>query len=115
MDGGWADLHPWRVDPTADAPLFRQVYLQVREAVLARTLAPGARLPSSRGLAARLGVSRTSVVSAYDQLIAEGWLTARGRGEWFRQVLADKSARTDPRGQPAFGDQLIVGRHHRGS
>ncbi len=40
---------------------------------------------------------------------------ARGRGEWFRQVLADKSARTDPRGQPAFGDQLIVGRHHRGS
>ena len=90
MDGGWADLHPWRVDPASDAPLFRQVYLQVREAVLARTLAPGARLPSSRGLAARLGVSRTSVVSAYDQLIAEGWLTARvGSGAFVSLDLPD--------------------------
>ena len=106
MDGGWADLHPWRVDPTADAPLFRQVYLQVREAVLARTLAPGARLPSSRGLAARLGVSRTSVVSAYDQLIAEGWLTARvGSGAFVSQDLPEPFA-ASPR--PA-GNSRAVG------
>ncbi len=77
MDGGWAELHPWRVDAKAGAPLFRQLYLQIREAILARALAPAARLPSSRDLAARLGVSRTSVVSAYDQLLAEGWLTTQ--------------------------------------
>lgn len=77
MDGGWAELHPWRVDPDSDQPLFRQIYGEVRGAILARALAPGARLPSTRALAARLGVSRTSAVMAYEQLLAEGWIETR--------------------------------------
>ncbi len=93
MDGGWAELHPWRVDPRADPPLFRQVYQQIRDAILSRALAPGARLPSSRDLATRLGVSRTSVVSAYDQLVAEGWLTARqGSGAYVSHDLPEPFA-----------------------
>ncbi len=77
MDGGWADLGLWRVDRPGGAPLFRQLYLQVRGAILDRTLGSGARLPASRELAARLGVSRTTVVQAYALLQAEGWLTSR--------------------------------------
>ena len=77
MDGGWADLHPWRVDRQSGDPLFRQVYLQIRQSVQARTLGPGARLPSTRDLARRLGISRTAALCAYEQLIAEGWLTSR--------------------------------------
>ncbi|MFI6497510.1 PLP-dependent aminotransferase family protein [Nonomuraea typhae] len=49
----------------------------LREAVRARRLAPGALLPSTRALAAQLGLSRGTVSAAYDQLIAEGHLTAR--------------------------------------
>ncbi len=49
----------------------------LREAVRTGRLAPGTRLPSSRSLAADLGVARNTVADAYAELIAEGWLTAQ--------------------------------------
>jgi GntR family transcriptional regulator/MocR family aminotransferase len=49
----------------------------LREALQTGRLAPGTRLPSSRALAADLGVARNTVAEAYAQLVAEGWLTAR--------------------------------------
>ncbi|MGW4779091.1 MocR-like pyridoxine biosynthesis transcription factor PdxR [Streptomyces filamentosus] len=49
----------------------------LREAVRGGRLAPGTRLPSSRQLAADLGVARNTVADAYAELVAEGWLTAR--------------------------------------
>lgn len=72
----WADIYPWSA-PEVGRPVIRQVYDQVRDAIHAGALRPGGRLPSSRDLAARLGVARASVVAAYDQLLAEGY--ARGR------------------------------------
>ena len=42
---GWADLYAWHVDRAIDTPLFRQVYVQIRSAILSRSLAPGTRLP----------------------------------------------------------------------
>ena len=49
----------------------------LRDAVRSDLLAPGTRLPSSRALAAELGLARNTVADAYGQLVAEGWLTAR--------------------------------------
>ncbi|AXK32918.1 PLP-dependent aminotransferase family protein [Streptomyces armeniacus] len=49
----------------------------LRDAVRNGRLAPGTRLPSSRSLAADLGVARNTVADAYAELVAEGWLTAR--------------------------------------
>jgi GntR family transcriptional regulator / MocR family aminotransferase len=49
----------------------------VREAIRSGRLVPGTRLPSSRSLATSLGISRGTVSSAYDQLVAEGFLAAR--------------------------------------
>jgi GntR family transcriptional regulator / MocR family aminotransferase len=49
----------------------------LREAVRSGRLAPGTRLPSSRALAADLGVARNTVADAYTELTAEGWLTAQ--------------------------------------
>jgi GntR family transcriptional regulator / MocR family aminotransferase len=61
----------------ARGPLHAQIEAQLRAAVRAGTLSPGERLPSSRALAAELGVSRGVVVEAYGQLAAEGYLAAR--------------------------------------
>ncbi|MEU4444670.1 PLP-dependent aminotransferase family protein [Actinosynnema sp. NPDC050801] len=55
----------------------RAVESELRRAVRDGRLAPGTRLPSSRDLAAQLGVARGTVTSAYAQLIGEGYLTAR--------------------------------------
>jgi GntR family transcriptional regulator / MocR family aminotransferase len=49
----------------------------LRDAVRTGRLGPGARLPSSRALAADLGIARNTVAEVYSQLVAEGWLTAR--------------------------------------
>ena len=49
----------------------------LRDAIRAGRLRPGTRLPSSRALAADLGVARNTVAEVYSQLVAEGWLTAQ--------------------------------------
>jgi len=59
-------------------PLFRQVYLGLRQAILSAAFPAGGRLPSTRDLAEQLGISRTVVVLAYDQLLAEGFVVGRG-------------------------------------
>jgi GntR family transcriptional regulator/MocR family aminotransferase len=60
-------------------PLYRRVYQELKSAIQAGRLRPGARLPSSRGLADDLGISRNTVLLAYEQLGAEGYVTTQGR------------------------------------
>ncbi|WP_037682008.1 PLP-dependent aminotransferase family protein [Streptomyces griseus] len=77
MSGAWAtfgiDLHLQPAGPG----LRRGLTDALREAVRTGRLAPGTRLPSSRSLAADLGIARNTVAEAYADLVAEGWLTAR--------------------------------------
>ncbi|MEV6178878.1 PLP-dependent aminotransferase family protein [Streptomyces sp. NPDC052016] len=77
MEKPWAtlgvDLH---LEPTGHG-LRRGLTDALREAVRSGRLAPGTRLPSSRTLAADLGIARNTVADAYADLVAEGWLTAR--------------------------------------
>jgi GntR family transcriptional regulator/MocR family aminotransferase len=64
-------------DRHAELPLTEQIAAQLRDVLTSGRLAAGERLPSSRALAAALGVSRTVVTAAYTQLFAEGWLEGR--------------------------------------
>ncbi|MFI8949326.1 PLP-dependent aminotransferase family protein [Streptomyces sp. NPDC053750] len=77
MGETWAtfgvDLHLDRSGPG----LRRGLTDALREAVRSGRLTPGTRLPSSRSLAADLGVARNTVAEAYADLVAEGWLAAR--------------------------------------
>jgi GntR family transcriptional regulator/MocR family aminotransferase len=68
-----ADLHLELAGPRLRTGLMEAL----RDAVRTGRLAPGSRLPSSRALAADLGVARNTVADAYSELIAEGWLTAK--------------------------------------
>ena len=72
----WSDVYPWE-RPRPGTPVVRHVYGQVRAAIHAGALGPGARLPASRALASRIGVARASVVAAYDLLLAEGYAVGR--------------------------------------
>ena len=79
-------------------PLFRQLYGGLRDAILSGAYAPGERLPSTRELAEQLGVSRTVVVTAYELLLAEGFVTGRGGSGTF--VSAELDRRADDRPIP---------------
>jgi GntR family transcriptional regulator/MocR family aminotransferase len=63
----------------ARGPLYRRIYLALKSSIHGGRLGPAARLPSTRALAADLGVSRNTVMLAYEQLAAEGYLVSRGR------------------------------------
>jgi GntR family transcriptional regulator / MocR family aminotransferase len=96
---GWADLYGWQLERANGTPLFRQIYLQVRSAVLSGALGPGTRLPSSRTMAVRLGTARASVVAAYEQLLTEGYAEARaGSGTFVASDLTSLVCATPKRG-----------------
>ncbi|MEU2711015.1 PLP-dependent aminotransferase family protein [Streptomyces sp. NPDC007205] len=90
MAESWAtlgvDLH---LEPTGAGGLRRGLTDALRDAVRTGRLAAGTRLPSSRSLAADLGIARNTVAEAYADLVAEGWLTARqGSGTRVAELAA---------------------------
>lgn len=69
------------VDASSPVPLYKQIYGRLRGAILAGRLEPGTRLPATRTLARELGVSRTTTLLAYQQLVLEGYLEGQvGQG-----------------------------------
>lgn len=96
------------LERSGEIPLFRQLYARLKDAILQGTLAPGARLPATRTLCVALGVSRQTVLAAYDQLTAEGYLRGGvGHGTFVDEALplARRPPRTDGllRALPARG------------
>ncbi|ATQ66497.1 MULTISPECIES: PLP-dependent aminotransferase family protein [Methylosinus] len=101
-------LRPWtfqlteRIDARRGAPLYLQIVHALIHEIERGRLVPGAPLPSSRELAASLGVNRKTIVLAYDDLVAQGWFsTDRTRGTFVSAQLPEtkpgKAARTDMR------------------
>src|SRR6185312_10910524 len=91
--GRYGEL-PIVVDRAAGGSLHRQVGAAIRESVRSGRLVPGTRLPPTRVMAADLGVSRGVVVEAYQQLIAEGYLTG-GAGAYTTVAGRRADARPD--------------------
>jgi GntR family transcriptional regulator/MocR family aminotransferase len=78
------------LDRSAATALYRQLYDQLREAILSGRLAPGTRLPSTRELADELDIARNTVMNAFDQLYAESYLERRvGDGTYVSRQLPD--------------------------
>ncbi len=82
---------PFTFDPTSSIPLYRQLYDELRSAILRGQLAAGTQLPSTRALAKHLGISRTTVVIAFDQLFGEGYVEGKkGSGTYVASVLPEE-------------------------
>ncbi|MET3133455.1 GntR family transcriptional regulator/MocR family aminotransferase [Oxalobacteraceae bacterium GrIS 1.11] len=69
------------LDRTAQAPLFRQLYGAIKDAILRGAISPGMQLPPTREFGRLLALSRQTVLNAYTQLEAEGYLSGSvGKG-----------------------------------
>lgn len=78
------------LDSSLPEPLFRQLYAELRQAILAGRLRSGDRMPASRALADELGISRNTVLAAFEQLVSEGYLVMRaGSGTFVADNLPD--------------------------
>ncbi|MEP6573174.1 MAG: PLP-dependent aminotransferase family protein [Gemmatimonadota bacterium] len=79
-----------QLDPASRQPLHQQVYHGIREAILSGKLAAGIRIPSSRRLAEYLAVSRSTVLVAFEQLVAEGYIQGTvGSGSYVARQVPD--------------------------
>ncbi|HWC66263.1 MAG TPA: PLP-dependent aminotransferase family protein, partial [Thermoanaerobaculia bacterium] len=102
----------------AGTPLRAQIYRELRGAILEGRLRPGERLPSTRMLSAEMSVSRNTTEGAYEQLVAEGYLSRRiGSGTFVASCLPARPlgaragrpgplAATSPRGLSERGRAL---------
>ncbi len=101
---------PVMVDRAGGEPLAVQISAQLQAAVTGGALHAGDRLPSSRDLAATLGVSRTVVTNAYARLFAEGWLEGRhGSGTYVADVHAGRAAGSPMGATPTPGHRQRSG------
>lgn len=85
----WPYLLP--LEQEREEPLYLQLYQALREAILNGLLNAGTQLPPTRVLATELAVSRTTVTTAFEQLLAEGYLEARvGSGTFVASTLPEE-------------------------
>jgi GntR family transcriptional regulator / MocR family aminotransferase len=77
--------------PPSGRSLYRWLYDELRAAILDGRLRPGSRLPATRDLASAYGLSRATMVTAFDQLKSEGYVEGRsGSGTYVSQVLPEQ-------------------------
>ena len=93
-------LRPWkimlaeRIDSQREAPLYMQIIHALIHEIQRGRLLPGEFLPSSRELASALSVNRKTIVLAFEDLIAQGWLTSAGtRGTMVAKSLPEVGVR----------------------
>ncbi|ALC11139.1 MocR-like pyridoxine biosynthesis transcription factor PdxR [Sphingopyxis sp. 113P3] len=107
-------LRPWqvslgeRIDPARDVPIYMQIIQALIRDIERGRLTSGTYLPSSRQLAKILGVNRKTVVFAYEDLIAQGWLESAGtRGTMVAASLPDPVNRHQGEAEATMSDAVI--------
>src|SRR5579863_8293706 len=84
-------------EPKPGLPLYRWLYDELRAAILSGRLHPGARLPATRDLAAQYGISRPTIVTAFEQLRSEGYVEGKvGSGTYVSKTLPDDLLQAPP-------------------
>lgn len=107
-------LRPWqvtlgeRIDPARDVPIYMQIIQALIRDIERGRLTSGTFLPSSRELAQILGVNRKTVVLAYEDLIAQGWLDSAGtRGTMVASALPDPVKRHQSEAEATMSSAAI--------
>ena len=96
-------MRTYVLDAAAKMPLYQQLYEAIKADILSGRLPGGGKLPSKRALAEHLNVSRITVENAYEQLLAEGYVSSRPRSGFFTEqldVLPAPTAASIPSVQP---------------
>src|SRR6266536_5434235 len=79
----WLMILQAKLEPKAEAPLYKQLFEQIAEQIRSGQLARGTRLPATRELAGLLGLNRTTISAAYEILESEGLISGQvGRGSF---------------------------------
>jgi GntR family transcriptional regulator len=98
-----------QIDPRSATPLYAQIAGRIKLAIAAGELRPGEGLPSVRQLAAQLRINPATVVQAYRDLEAEGFVDVRqGSGTFVRDVSAEARSREHAQQAAAFVRRMLA-------
>ena len=103
-------------EPKPGTPRYRWLYEELRAAILGGHLLPEMRLPATRELAAQYGLSRPTIVAAFEQLRAEGYVQGKvGSGTYVTQTLPDELLQTSrtSNSQQTIGSKIRLSRYAR--
>ena len=96
------------LNSSGSLPLYRHLYEHLRASILGGQVSAGSRLPSTRALAAEMGISRNTVLAAFEQLHAEGYLEGRlGSGTYVARMLPDELVAAGSQ-TPATSGAMVV-------
>jgi GntR family transcriptional regulator/MocR family aminotransferase len=98
------DMLMFQLDRRNPAPLYNQLYQEIKEAIAAGKIPVGTKLPSKRKLADFLDISQTTVELAYSQLVAEGFIEARERKGFYALPVEELAYLDVPQEEPAAVD-----------
>lgn len=83
------DIWLIQLDKSSQIPLYNQLYLKMKEAIIRGDLEVGTKLPSKRKLAEFLSISQTTIELSYAQLMAEGFITSIPRRGYFVEQVEE--------------------------
>ena len=69
----------WKPDMSLATPLYKQIETYIKERIVNGECTVGTKLPSQRDLAHTFGVNRSTIVMAFDELVAKGYIEGNGR------------------------------------
>jgi GntR family transcriptional regulator / MocR family aminotransferase len=97
---------PFSIDRTSRIPMFEQICSAIRQAIIDGDLVEGTKLAPSRSFAADLGVSRSTIVTVYDQLCAEGYITSVPRSGMLVCAISETQFKPRQEIQNRFEDEV---------
>ena len=110
------DLLLQRLGEQPDDKLHKRLYNAIRTSILDGSLPPSSRLPASRDLAQELSLSRNTVLTVYEQLLAEGYVLARaGSGTFVAETVPDSCLSTASAPAGSDGEQRRIELSERGA
>ena len=98
----------FHLTPDSGTPLYNQIYEQIRTRILQGELPASAKLPSTRSLAANLGVSRNTIDTAYYQLQSEGYIDSAPKSGFYVCDINPADYRNQPEEPAAEAAALSV-------
>ncbi|MDN7247598.1 PLP-dependent aminotransferase family protein [Planococcus shenhongbingii] len=100
------DMLMFQLQRQNSTPLYKQLYKEIKQAIISGKISVDTKLPSKRKLAEFLAISQTTVELAYGQLVAEGFIESRARKGFYAQPVEELAYLDMPQDEPLANERL---------
>jgi len=101
------DMLMFQLKRNHSIPLYKQLYEEIKQAIISGKISVGVKLPSKRKLSDFLDISQTTVELAYGQLVAEGFIEARDRKGYYAQAIEELAYLDLPQEEPVQAEHFV--------